>query len=377
MDTCEALDFGSALAVDPVPCGVEGLALVPEGAAVWRVVAAALARAQRAEADRETYRREAVAERSKAHSFSGQLGRCRDKLAASRATVAELRRVAKDPLALQREVERLSGLLAQMGMDVRKRSTIASLRLENGQQRHELEARSKEVARVRKACERRDQQLGARDEEIAKLRAQHQEQRRQLERLPPGELAISAPGGLSLRCDLSTHRGRGGGCERRPCGERPQDRDGRPLPLKHGRGDDLEENFLLRSRRGCAAADCNQHRTGAHSRFVEAHGVGIAHDFPDALAAMFHVDEEALGTRGEYPDAKCSELCVADIVDGLPGLERPYASLGKEDVRHGWFSCAQLQPGNMGEHNPAPHSNLDRRTRFRISYLAPKVRSTV
>ena len=43
-----------------------------------------------------------------------------------------LRRVAKDPLALQREVERLSGLLAQMGMDVRKRSTIASLRQRTG-----------------------------------------------------------------------------------------------------------------------------------------------------------------------------------------------------------------------------------------------------
>ena len=59
----------------------------------------------------------------------------RDKLAGARAEVREVRRAARKALSLRAEVGRLKRLLAEAGMDSRKRSTIASLRLEVAAQR--------------------------------------------------------------------------------------------------------------------------------------------------------------------------------------------------------------------------------------------------
>ena len=49
-----------------------------------------------------------------------------------RAEVEDLRDVSRDALHLRSEVERLETLLATIGVDTRKRSTIASLRIETG-----------------------------------------------------------------------------------------------------------------------------------------------------------------------------------------------------------------------------------------------------
>ncbi len=55
----------------------------------------------------------------------------REKLSAARAEIKEVRRTAKQSLALKQEVARLGGLLAEAGVDARKRSTVVLLRMEN------------------------------------------------------------------------------------------------------------------------------------------------------------------------------------------------------------------------------------------------------
>ena len=188
MSSCAplALSLTPVADSDLVGCAV-GVGLPPpEGLAVQGLVSAALARAERAEAEREGYRREAVAQRSKAHAFAGQFRQCREKLAALRAAHDALGRSAKETLALQREVARLSALVAAMGGDGRKRSTNASLRLENGRLRQQVKAQSKALAAMRHACDTRDKEWARVRAQQARLQADHDEQRRQLEVLSDG-----------------------------------------------------------------------------------------------------------------------------------------------------------------------------------------------
>ena len=143
-------DTGSAAR----PCRVEIVPPLPELASVLEDLAAALARAEAAGMAAEAYRREAVLERSAGRSMAYQFGRCQDKLAAALAREAELRRLAREPLAQQEEIARLNGILSGIGVDVRKRSTITSLRLENARLREKFTAQSKELAALRRAHEK-------------------------------------------------------------------------------------------------------------------------------------------------------------------------------------------------------------------------------
>ena len=188
MSSCAPLALSLAPVADSdlVGCAVGVGPPPPEGLAVQGLVTEALARAERAEAEREGYRREAVAQRSKAHAFAGQFRQCREKLAASRAAHDALGRSAKETLALQREVARLSALVAAMGGDGRKRSTNASLRLENGRLRQQVKAQSKALAAMRHACDTRDKEWARVRAQQARLQADHDEQRRQLEVLSDG-----------------------------------------------------------------------------------------------------------------------------------------------------------------------------------------------
>ncbi len=78
----------------------------------------------------EELRRGEIGWRAKARSWRRQFLIGRDKLAAARAEVREVRRAAREALSLHAEVGRLKRLLAAAGVDARKRSTIVSLRME-------------------------------------------------------------------------------------------------------------------------------------------------------------------------------------------------------------------------------------------------------
>ena len=80
--------------------------------------------------------------------WKAQWGRARNALEAARAEAEDLRRVSKDALHLRSEVDRLETLLAAIGVDTRKRSTMASLRIENGRLQAGSEALGKRLQEV-------------------------------------------------------------------------------------------------------------------------------------------------------------------------------------------------------------------------------------
>ena len=88
------------------------------------------ARAEAAEARCEELRRAEVASRSRAGSLKSQFDACRNKLRAAEEETKEVRRAAKNALALQGEATRLEKLLSEAGVESNKRSTIMSLRIE-------------------------------------------------------------------------------------------------------------------------------------------------------------------------------------------------------------------------------------------------------
>ena len=89
-------------------------------------------RADAADARGDRLKWEKVQAHSEAQYWKAQWGRARTRLEAARAEVEDLRDVSRDALHLRSEVERLETLLATIGVDTRKRSTIASLRIETG-----------------------------------------------------------------------------------------------------------------------------------------------------------------------------------------------------------------------------------------------------
>ena len=97
----------------------------------------------------EELRRGEIDWRAKARSWRRQFEIGRDKLAAARAEVREVRRVARDALSLRAEVGRLQRLLAAAGVDARKRSTIVSLRMEVETGRTRIGELEAELAKLR------------------------------------------------------------------------------------------------------------------------------------------------------------------------------------------------------------------------------------
>ena len=85
-----------------------------------------------------------------------------------------------------------------------------------------------------------------------------------------------------------------------------------------------------------------------------------------AIASVSAPESARAGSRNAYrrkhPDAKRSELCVSDVVGGLPELERPSAGLREGNIRHGPISSAQLQSGNKNAHGLVPHDRFGRTT---------------
>ena len=89
-------------------------------------------RADAVEVRCEELRWREVRARQRASSLDAVGKSNRAKLKAAREEVREeVRRTAKRAVALEREAARLSRLLAEAGVDARKRSTVVSLRMEN------------------------------------------------------------------------------------------------------------------------------------------------------------------------------------------------------------------------------------------------------
>ena len=140
----------SMTAAGPVP-GAGGLAVAcPSGAPeVWpRLHEEEKRRADAADGRAERLKREKVQAHREAQYWKAQWGRARNALEAARAEAEDLRRVSKDALHLRSEVDRLETLLAAIGVDTRKRSTMASLRIENGRLQAGSEALRKRLQEV-------------------------------------------------------------------------------------------------------------------------------------------------------------------------------------------------------------------------------------
>ena len=112
-------------------------------------------RAEAAEARAEELRWAEVRARSDAGSWKWRWEASRRRLRKVVAETREARRAARDALALQREVERLHGLLREAGVDAGKRSTVMALRME--------------VARLRKKGRALEKALDARAAEVRNL----------------------------------------------------------------------------------------------------------------------------------------------------------------------------------------------------------------
>ena len=97
----------------------------------------------------EELRRGEIGWRAKARSWRRQFEIGRDKLAAARAELRAVRRAAREAVSLRAEVGRLKRLLSEAGMDSRKRSTIASLRMEVETGRTRIGELEAELAKLR------------------------------------------------------------------------------------------------------------------------------------------------------------------------------------------------------------------------------------
>ena len=101
--------------------------------------------------DAEYWRREALEARCRAGALAGIHRSNKAKLEASRRECRELRRRARGALSAEAEAARLRGLLEQQSVDPRRRSTMASLRRENGELRREVVALREDNERLRRA----------------------------------------------------------------------------------------------------------------------------------------------------------------------------------------------------------------------------------
>ncbi len=87
---------------------------------------------QKLEHDYQELEHEVTRQRSWAGRYKRYWQKGRTKLDAKSEELKRISRVSKDALSLDKEVQRLRALLEEVGVDTRKRSTIVSLRMENG-----------------------------------------------------------------------------------------------------------------------------------------------------------------------------------------------------------------------------------------------------
>ena len=126
-------------------------------------------RAEAAEARAEELRWAEVRARSDAGSWKWRWEASRRRLRKVVAETREARRAARDALALQREVERLHGLLREAGVDAGKRSTVMALRMEVARLRKK--GRALEKARLGKRVRVARRRIERLEGQLAKLRA--------------------------------------------------------------------------------------------------------------------------------------------------------------------------------------------------------------
>ena len=143
---CRHARSSGTIALDDGGGPVPGPSGAPE---VWpRLHEEEKRRADAADGRAERLKREKVQAHREARYWKAQWGRARNALEAARAEAEDLRRVSKDALHLRSEVDRLETLLAAIGVDTRKRSTMASLRIENGRLQAGSEALGKQLHEV-------------------------------------------------------------------------------------------------------------------------------------------------------------------------------------------------------------------------------------
>ena len=102
------------------------------------------------------WRREAIEARSRAGALAVIHRQNKEKLEEARAECRAVRRRAKGALAAVAEAARLRRLLEQQSVDCRRRSSMVSLRRENGELRREVAALREDNEVLRRATSRQD-----------------------------------------------------------------------------------------------------------------------------------------------------------------------------------------------------------------------------
>ncbi len=144
-------------------------------------------RAEDAEAYCEELRWREVRSRQRASGLDAVGRSNRAKLKAAREEVREVRRTAKRAVAPEREAARLGRLLAEAGVDARKRSTVVSLRMENAALREQVTQALDGLAERDRQIEQRNQQLAEQEQQLAGLREENtllRDEIRELKKLP-------------------------------------------------------------------------------------------------------------------------------------------------------------------------------------------------
>ena len=136
------------------------------------------ARADAAEARCEDLRRAEIDARSKAGSYRSLHEQGRAKLEAARVELEAVRRTSRSALRLEAEVGRLQRLVEAAGMDSRKRTTNAGLRMEVGRLSAALERQTDKnrklkgrVRKLEKRARKRKARIGELEAEVEKLRS--------------------------------------------------------------------------------------------------------------------------------------------------------------------------------------------------------------
>ena len=213
------------------------------------------ARADAAEARCEELRQAEVDARSRAGSLKWQLDKCWGKLKAAEEETKQLRRTAKNALALQGEVTRLEKLLSQAGVESSKRSTNMSLRMEV--------ARLRKVVPASEACPRGSPRPSRNPQEtIASLRADNARLKKDV------RTAKDQAGRVRfLERELDNHR-----CWLRGCHDEIE-----RLKARHGDEiDRLNKNIAwLRERLGQCADRRNAETASLHKRFERRHAAAL------------------------------------------------------------------------------------------------------
>ncbi len=162
-------------------------------------------RAEDAEARCEELRWREVRARQRASSLDAVGKSNRAKLKAAREEVREVRRTAKRAVALEKEAARLGRLLAEAGVDARKRSAVVSLRMENAALREQFTLALDRLAERDRQIEQQNQQLAEQEQQLAGLREEStllRDEIRELKKLP--KRPRMKPGGMASSKDEDT-----------------------------------------------------------------------------------------------------------------------------------------------------------------------------